>query len=204
VLQLIFKAFPNPFDYVGYPIAQLSNEMWELLISGGAAAEVVIAPATGQAPEINDDFWRLVLEQRRAQWNEEVDGPLDSDATMEYEDDQQITACSPAPTEPNSPDDARAYVMRARQAQLQAEERARQAEERARQAEERARQAEERARQAEAARTCVICLVEEKCFKLNPCDHVCVCQECVESLRRPSSRCPLCRKKITRVDRVFI
>jgi hypothetical protein len=101
---------------------------------------------------------------------------------------------------------------RARQAEERArlaEERARQAEERARQAEERARQAEERARQVEELamqnRTCVICLFEEKCYMLNPCGHICVCQMCTQRLFRQNlARCPICREIIRVAVRVYI
>ena len=183
--------------------------MWDMLIGGGAAApaEVVTAPAVAQAPDHNDMWRRELVEQRRAQWNE--DGSFDSDATMEVEDPSEKQACSPAPTEPDSPVDARAYVMRARQAQLQAEERARQAEERARQAEERARQAEARAlaaeaslREARAELECVVCLSRRKTMLMVPCNHLCTCAEC--AVRLMNAPCPICRGVVVYTIRVHL
>ena len=40
---------------------------------------------------------------------------------------------------------------------------------------------------------CVICLSEVKNCVVLPCRHFCLCLDCAESLRKQSSKCPICR-----------
>jgi len=46
---------------------------------------------------------------------------------------------------------------------------------------------------------CVVCLEKEKDVLLQPCNHVCVCNDCVRKLES----CPMCRTHVTSHTKVF-
>lgn len=51
------------------------------------------------------------------------------------------------------------------------------------------------------ARTCAICLTDPPVMICKPCNHCCACQSCA---RRLASRpCPLCRRPVRAMERVF-
>eukprot|EP00039_Didymoeca_costata_P016001 m.279468 g.279468 ORF g.279468 m.279468 type:complete len:902 (+) comp16323_c10_seq1:366-3071(+) len=53
--------------------------------------------------------------------------------------------------------------------------------------------------------TCVVCLEKLPNQLLLPCKHLCICEECIETFRSAGSRqCPLCRKEVTTVQRIFL
>ena len=56
-----------------------------------------------------------------------------------------------------------------------------------------------------ASRECSICLTEPSVMLMRPCNHICVCQTCARSnagriVRQP---CVICRKMVTKVERVY-
>eukprot|EP01116_Phalansterium_solitarium_P019181 TRINITY_DN5287_c0_g1_i1.p1 TRINITY_DN5287_c0_g1~~TRINITY_DN5287_c0_g1_i1.p1 ORF type:complete len:715 (-),score=143.48 TRINITY_DN5287_c0_g1_i1:362-2506(-) len=53
----------------------------------------------------------------------------------------------------------------------------------------------------EEARLCAVCLENEKDTLLLPCSHLVICESCS---RRNISLCPVCRKKITKMKRVYL
>ena len=65
--------------------------------------------------------------------------------------------------------------------------------------------APEAPRGAEAAagpsRECIVCLTEAANMLMRPCNHVCACQACSRRLIRHP--CPLCRRMVTKVERVY-
>ncbi|KAK6113298.1 conserved hypothetical protein [Brugia malayi] len=54
--------------------------------------------------------------------------------------------------------------------------------------------------------TCCICFIHEKSILLQPCNHICVCANCVEELLETYEEplCPLCRSVITSYVDVYI
>lgn len=52
----------------------------------------------------------------------------------------------------------------------------------------------------EQRRLCVVCLDEEKEMMLKPCNHLCVCGECVQRL---NGMCPICRRMFQGYERVY-
>ena len=52
----------------------------------------------------------------------------------------------------------------------------------------------------EQRRLCVVCLDEEKEMMLKPCNHLCVCGECVQCL---DGTCPVCRGAFQGYERVY-
>ena len=52
-----------------------------------------------------------------------------------------------------------------------------------------------------ASRHCSICLEEPTVMIMKPCNHCCACQTCAGRLvRRP---CPMCRRMVTQVERIY-
>ena len=52
------------------------------------------------------------------------------------------------------------------------------------------------------SRTCVICLTDgAACMLMRPCNHVCACQGCARRLA--THPCPICRRHVRSVERVF-
>lgn len=49
---------------------------------------------------------------------------------------------------------------------------------------------------------CIICVERTKCVVLQPCNHLCLCQECERRL--PCRICPICRRQVVRTMRVFV
>jgi len=49
-------------------------------------------------------------------------------------------------------------------------------------------------------RSCVVCLMEDKCALFEPCKHLCACMACAQSL----DCCPICRTAITRRIQVYL
>lgn len=52
--------------------------------------------------------------------------------------------------------------------------------------------------------TCVICQENPVSYMSNPCKHVCLCDVCVYGLLEHDNRCPMCRRRVTTYDKVFI
>ena len=51
---------------------------------------------------------------------------------------------------------------------------------------------------------CVVCSANRKDHMLTPCNHVCLCSECAtENFHRLNGRCPMCRGRISGVQRVY-
>ena len=48
---------------------------------------------------------------------------------------------------------------------------------------------------------CVVCLDAKREVVLKPCNHYCTCQMCADSL--VPKRCPMCRKRIQQVERIY-
>jgi len=51
----------------------------------------------------------------------------------------------------------------------------------------------------EAVRTCILCVDKDKNIKFN-CGHVVTCNECAKKIKE----CPICRKKITKKEKVYL
>eukprot|EP01116_Phalansterium_solitarium_P012014 TRINITY_DN27949_c0_g1_i1.p2 TRINITY_DN27949_c0_g1~~TRINITY_DN27949_c0_g1_i1.p2 ORF type:complete len:174 (+),score=23.71 TRINITY_DN27949_c0_g1_i1:159-680(+) len=51
---------------------------------------------------------------------------------------------------------------------------------------------------APEGRTCVVCMAREYNVVINPCRHVCLCNECAPKLW--GSRCPMCQQPIRGLD----
>lgn len=49
---------------------------------------------------------------------------------------------------------------------------------------------------------CVICVERAKCIVLQPCNHLCLCEECERRL--PYRICPICRRRVVRTMRVYV
>lgn len=52
--------------------------------------------------------------------------------------------------------------------------------------------------------TCVVCQDKPISFMSHPCKHVCLCEVCVYDLIEHDNRCPICRARVSKYDRVFI
>lgn len=52
--------------------------------------------------------------------------------------------------------------------------------------------------------TCVVCQEKPVSFMSDTCKHVCLCDVCVHSLVLHDNRCPMCRVRVVKYDRVFI
>ena len=50
---------------------------------------------------------------------------------------------------------------------------------------------------------CCICYFQAKTHALIPCGHMCLCESCVATPAPSFSRCPMCRKEILQVVRIF-
>ena len=46
---------------------------------------------------------------------------------------------------------------------------------------------------------CIVCLVNEKTHLIKPCNHFCVCEECIRQL----NECPLCKRPINMYERIY-
>jgi hypothetical protein len=66
---------------------------------------------------------------------------------------------------------------------------------------------------ADASLRCVICMGEPRCVLLRPCNHLALCLECAREMTRRSEanpgapqfrECPLCRKQVKSVVKVFV
>lgn len=50
---------------------------------------------------------------------------------------------------------------------------------------------------------CVVCMDEERNCVLHPCHHMCTCTTCGRLLLKRQDACPICRKHISSIFRVF-
>ena len=60
--------------------------------------------------------------------------------------------------------------------------------------------------EATAKLTCKICWDAETTMMFRPCNHLCVCKECADTVLDLTARerkCPICRKKIRSAERVY-
>lgn len=54
---------------------------------------------------------------------------------------------------------------------------------------------------------CVVCLTAEKDVVFTPCMHVACCSDCAKGPtgeKKPIRKCPMCRKRIKRFQRIYI
>lgn len=49
---------------------------------------------------------------------------------------------------------------------------------------------------------CVICLDNMKSILIEPCNHLCCCEDCYYILKKPE--CPICREKILHASKIYI
>lgn len=64
-----------------------------------------------------------------------------------------------------------------------------------------------RARTDQADRSgtrCVVCLDNPREALLQPCGHVCVCQDCIKRIVLADNKCPVCRILVSSVQKAFI
>lgn len=54
------------------------------------------------------------------------------------------------------------------------------------------------------AEECVICLSAPRNSVVIPCRHLCLCNECAETLRYQSNKCPICRGRILFCNPAFV
>ena len=51
---------------------------------------------------------------------------------------------------------------------------------------------------------CVVCYDERNgTFVLQPCGHAKTCQKCTDKIVRETKRCPLCRKTVTKYQKIY-
>ena len=50
---------------------------------------------------------------------------------------------------------------------------------------------------------CVFCMDNEKDFMVEPCKHICLCENCVEYFK-PKGSCPMCRQDIIDIVKVYM
>ena len=51
---------------------------------------------------------------------------------------------------------------------------------------------------------CVVCQDKKKTILLQPCNHVCLCENCVTHVMKGNRRCPICRKYVKQQIYVFL
>ena len=51
---------------------------------------------------------------------------------------------------------------------------------------------------------CVVCQYEKKVILLQPCNHLCLCRDCVEPVLANNRICPMCRKHVQQWTKVFL
>jgi hypothetical protein len=47
------------------------------------------------------------------------------------------------------------------------------------------------------ANECLICLTNTSNTLIEPCNHLCLCSDCLQSVRKSTNKCPICRTAIT-------
>ncbi|CEF67424.1 Zinc finger, RING-type domain and NEUZ domain and Zinc finger, RING/FYVE/PHD-type domain-containing protein [Strongyloides ratti] len=50
---------------------------------------------------------------------------------------------------------------------------------------------------------CVICITNKKEFACYPCGHACLCQDCVNMFKGYGNSCPICRKQIRDIIKIY-
>jgi hypothetical protein len=50
---------------------------------------------------------------------------------------------------------------------------------------------------------CKVCFDKEADHLCMPCGHMCCCRDCLEAVRRGGGLCPICRARITAIQRVY-
>ena len=53
-------------------------------------------------------------------------------------------------------------------------------------------------------RQCIICYDNQKSVMIRPCNHVCLCEVCSRNIRGLNGKCPMCRKDIRGIERVYL
>ena len=51
---------------------------------------------------------------------------------------------------------------------------------------------------------CVVCQYEKKTILLQPCNHLCLCHDCVEPVLADNRICPMCRKHVQQWTKVYL
>ena len=54
-----------------------------------------------------------------------------------------------------------------------------------------------------APNPCVICMTDAPRMIMRPCNHLCACQNCAARLNRQPLPCPICRRRVTKIERIF-
>lgn len=55
----------------------------------------------------------------------------------------------------------------------------------------------------EITRSCVICMTNTPTYVLRPCRHLALCSTCAPRVRRGRLPCPVCRARVTRIERIY-
>jgi len=50
---------------------------------------------------------------------------------------------------------------------------------------------------------CVVCLDRPKDHVVDPCRHLCLCSQCAKTFPKTLTRCPICSRKISKIQKVF-
>ena len=56
---------------------------------------------------------------------------------------------------------------------------------------------------SDSDRDCAICMDRSRDSLLCPCHHMITCMECAKSLHNRHDGCPICRKEITEIIRIY-
>lgn len=48
----------------------------------------------------------------------------------------------------------------------------------------------------EGGQECIVCFTDPATTMVKPCNHLCLCKDCSEAVRKQSNNCPICRKGI--------
>ena len=48
----------------------------------------------------------------------------------------------------------------------------------------------------DASNECIICLSSPSDTLIEPCNHLCLCRDCLSSVQKSTNKCPICRKPI--------
>lgn len=55
-------------------------------------------------------------------------------------------------------------------------------------------------KELEDIKKCIVCKERSVCILLRPCNHMCLCNSCVQ----PIEKCPLCRTFIEHYEKIYI
>ena len=107
-----------------------------------------------------------------------------------------------------------AFEKKKRESNLQEIRRKQQEDQQKREEEQKELERQEQRRRDNAARIarlskvkpgeCVVCLDQGAAeYLVTPCGHTCLCEDCKDDLKSLQNKCPVCRKKIENVNKVY-